>query len=117
MKSYNSNEILNWKQLKKHKYLESSDSLGDGSQIGWKLIEKFPIDKIKHDANTYQNSLNLNEVINIINEFYPFAYQPIRLNYNHELVDGQHRLKVAELCGFEFIDVFIDNKMESRIDN
>ena len=82
MKSYNSNETLNWNWLKKQNYLESSDSLGDGSQIGWKLIEKFPLSNVKHNVNSYPNSLNMNEVINMINEFYPFAYQPIRLNNN-----------------------------------
>ena len=112
MKSYNSELTLDWRKLKRQKYLDSSDSLGDGSQIGWKLIEKFPIINIKLDTDTYPNPLKMNEVLNMIDNFYPFAYHPIRLNENYELIDGQHRLKFAQLCGFEFIDVFIEKIKE-----
>lgn len=108
MKAYDSNETRKWSWLKRQEYIPSSDSLGDGSQIGWKLIEKFPIEKIIHDKLSYPNKIVLNDVLAMIDEFYPFGFVPIRIDPERKLLDGQHRLKFAQLCGLKFIDVWID---------
>jgi hypothetical protein len=112
MKPYSSDEIKSWSWLKRQKYIHSSDSLGTGESVSWQLIEKFPISKIEYDGNKYPNKLNMSEVLFMIGQFYPFGYVPIRIDMNYNLLDGQHRLKFAELCGLEFIDVWIDNNLK-----
>jgi hypothetical protein len=109
MKTYDSNETLKWSWLKKQDYISSSDAIGDGSQIGWKLIEKFQIQNIIHDESNYPNKINQKEVIQMIEEFYPVGFYPLRIKKNGILLDGQHRLKFAQLCGLKYIDVWIDN--------
>lgn len=110
MKSYSDNEVLKWSWLKRQNYLPSSDSIGDGSLLGWKLLEKFPIDNIKHNQKEYPNSISMNQVIEMIEDFHPFGFYPIRIDSNFNLKDGQHRLKFAQLCNFKFIDVWIEEK-------
>ena len=109
MKTYDSNETRKWSWLKRQKYIPSSNALGDGSKIGWKLIEKFPIEKIIHDEKNYPNKILMSSVLEMTDEFYPFGFTPIRINTERKLLDGLHRLKFAELCGLKFIDVWIDN--------
>ena len=109
MKTYDSNETRKWSWLKRQQYIPSSDSLGDGSQAGWELIEKFPIDEIIHDQKNYPNKLVMKNVLDMIDEFYPFGFEPIRISPEKKLLDGQHRLKFAQLCDLKFIDVWIDN--------
>jgi hypothetical protein len=112
MKTYDSNIILKWNWLKKQEYIDSSDSLGDASNIGWELVEKYPIESIIYEPNEYPNKLELNNVIDMVNEFYPFGFVPIRIDKKSKLLDGLHRLKFAQLCGFKYIDVWIDNNKE-----
>ena len=107
MKTYPSNQTLKWSFLKRQDYLESSDAIGDGSSGGLSLICKFPIDKIKFDSTKYPNCLKLSQVIEMIDEFYPFGFYPILIDEEDNLKDGQHRLKLAELCGWKFIDVWV----------
>lgn len=108
MKTYKDTEFKNWSWLKRQEYIPSSDSLGDGSTAGWKLIEKFPMEKIIYDPKNYVNVMNLKQVIKLTNKFYPFGFHPIRINKNYRLLDGQHRLKFAQICGLKYIDVWID---------
>ncbi len=70
MKTYDSNETKKWSWLKRQEYIPSSDACGDGSQVGWKLIEKFPIEKIIYDKNNYPNKLLMGQVLEMIDEFY-----------------------------------------------
>lgn len=109
MKTYDSNEIKKWSWLKRQEYIPSSDASGDSSQAGFKIIEKYPIEKIIHDKKNYPNKLFMGQVLEMIDEFYPFGFDPIMINNKKELLDGQHRLKFAELCGLKFIDVWIGN--------
>ncbi len=111
MKPYNSDEIKSWSWLKRQKYIESSDSLGTGESVNWQLKEKFPIKKIKFNPKKYPNKIIMSEVLYMIDEFYPNGFFPIRIDKKYNLLDGQHRLKFAELCGLEFIDVWIDNNI------
>lgn len=108
MKTYQDNEIKSWSWCKRQEYIHSSDALGDGSIIGWKLAEKYPIDKIKYSQESYPNPINLRLVFEMVDEFYPFGFHPIRINKDGFLVDGQHRLKFAQLCCLKFIDVFVE---------
>ena len=110
MRSYKDNEILKWSWLKRQSYIPSSNAIGDGSVAGWHLIEKFPIENIKYNKKNYPNPILMNQVFEMINEFYPFGFYPIRINQKGKLLDGQHRLKFAQLCGLKFIDVWIEKK-------
>ena len=108
MKSYTTNEVKTWNWLKKQKYIHSSNSLGDGKSVGWKLLERLPINCILHEPAIYPNPIDMVQVMAMLTDFYPFGFVPIRLNIQNKLLDGQHRLKFAQLCGFKFIDVWID---------
>lgn len=108
MKSYKDTEVKNWNWCKRQEYIHSSDSLSNGSSIAWKLIEKFPINKIQYNQDNYPNPINLHQVLEMIYEFYPFAFHPIKINKEGILVYGQHRLKFAQLCCLKFIDVFVE---------
>jgi hypothetical protein len=63
MKTYNDNEIRNWNWLKRQSYIPSSDAIGNGAVAGWKLIEKFPIEKIKYNSNNYPLSIKSNKCL------------------------------------------------------
>lgn len=108
MKRYDCNETKTLSWLKRQSYIHSSDAIGDGSVAGWKLIEKFPIDKIVHEPVNYLNPVSMPEVLYMLNNFYPFGFYPVRLNKNNVLVDGQHRLKFAQMCKLEYIDVWVE---------
>lgn len=108
MKTYNSDDTLTWNWLKRQEYLDASDAIGDGSKAGWKLIEKYPIEKIKYDPTNYPNPLYLSHVLEMVDEFYPFGFYPIRIDANGNLKDGLHRLKFAQLCGWKCIDVWVE---------
>jgi len=114
MKQYNQNDKRNWAWLKRQKYIESSDAIGTGSNVGFELIEKFPIKKVKYNPSFFANHLNIKNVIAMIDEFYPFGFFPIRLDENFNLLDGQHRLKFAELCGLEYLDVWIETNKQNK---
>ncbi len=111
MKTYKDNEVKTWNWLKRQSYIPSSNAIGDGSVAGWQLIEQFPIEKIKHDPDKYPNSISMPQVLEMLNEFYPFGFYPIRINEAGQLLDGQHRLKFARLCGLKFIDVWVEKNI------
>jgi len=72
-------------------------------------IEKFPIKKIKFDKKylSYANTVREEDVNNIVNEFYLEAWEPIFLNPQEFLIDGQHRLAAAKKMGLKYMDVVI----------
>jgi hypothetical protein len=107
MKHYDSNEIKSVIWLKRQKYLHTSDVFGNRAEVGYKLIEKFPINQIKHNPATYPNQLNLSEVIYMMYEFYPSGYHPLCIDGDNNLLDGQHRLKLAEMCCIDYVDVWV----------
>jgi hypothetical protein len=109
MKTYSDNEVLKWNWLKRQSYIPSSDAIGDGSNANLILVEKFSIDNIIHDEKNYKNPISMKDVLQMIDEFYPFGFYPIRLNQYNILQDGQHRLKFALICGLKYIDVWIEN--------
>ena len=108
MKNYKSDEIKSWNWIKRQNYIPASDAIGNGSIAGWKLVEKFPIDKIKHNPKIYSNKVLAHQVIEMIEEFFPFGFYPIRINKNGELQDGLHRLTFAKMACLKFIDVFVE---------
>ncbi len=43
MKTYKDDEIKSWHWCKRQEYIPASDSIGDGSIVGWQLIEKLSL--------------------------------------------------------------------------
>lgn len=107
MKSYKDTEIKSSHWLKRQKYVPASDVLGDGLNLGWKLVDRFPVSKIIHDPSQYPNPLKISQVIEMMDEFHPFGFLPLLLDNDFRLLDGQHRLTLAQWCCFEFVDVWI----------
>ena len=71
-------------------------------------ILKFPIEKIKRDKS-YPNEISMHDVLYMLVNFDREAWEPILLNKDFYLLDGQHRLEVARQMGLSYIDAVIDN--------
>ena len=108
MKNYKSDKVKGWNWIKKQDYIPASDAIGDGAIADWKLIEKFPMEKIKYNPKTYPNHVSMNQVLEMMNEFYPFGFYPIRINKKGELKDGLHRFTFAKMACLNYIDVFVE---------
>lgn len=74
-------------------------------------VLKFPIEKIKIDKLLfdYQNEVSQSDVLYMLMHFDREVWMPITINKNYYLLDGQHRLKLAEQMGLSFIDVIIED--------
>jgi len=73
--------------------------------------DKVPIKKIKFDKSylAFPNPIYETTVQNIISEFYLGAWEPIWINKNYFLLDGQHRLEAAKRMDLKYIDVIIED--------
>ncbi len=97
-------------------YIPSPDYLTDMYsnpcyQGRWVVVKKVPISQIKIDKNlfSFQNEVDLNDVDWICKEFHIGAWDPIMVNSNYFLLDGQHRLAAAKKMKLKYIDIVIDN--------
>lgn len=109
MKAYDSNKTYKSRWLTNQNYIPCSDALwGDTAKQIYNIVEKFPIAKIKYDKENYPNELKLSKIMYMYDNFYPFAFDPITIDENSELKDGQHRLELAKWFGWKFIDVFVE---------
>ena len=82
-------------------------------------ILKFPIDKIKVDKSLFdfQNEIDPSTILSILTNFYHDAWEPIYLNEDYYLLDGQHRLAAARQLCLSYIDVIILGKDLLENDN
>lgn len=71
----------------------------------YKIIERFPISKIK--KRKLRNNVNLNNVLYMLMNFNKDAWMPITLDRNYFLLDGQHRIELAKQMGLSYIDIVI----------
>lgn len=88
-----------WKDMfNKYPYFQSKD--------------KVPIKKIKIDKTlfSFDNSVDLESVSYMIDNFSEEVWMPITVNKDYYLLDGQHRLEVAKRFGLNYIDVVIEYK-------
>jgi hypothetical protein len=108
MKNYKYDESKSWNWVVRQQYIPASDAIGDGSLLGWKLVEKFLVDNIKYDAASYPNEVSMRQVLEMMEDFHPFGFYPIRINQKNELRDGLHRLTIAKMACLKYIDVFIE---------
>ena len=78
----------------------------------YRVVEKFPIEKIRR--RKMPNKINHKEVLYTLTNFYPPAWEPIRIDKRNYLVDGQHRLAVAAQMCMRYIDVVMQNKQKIK---
>ncbi|HDI73247.1 MAG TPA: hypothetical protein ENF58_03845 [Candidatus Altiarchaeales archaeon] len=73
--------------------------------------DKVPIDKIKISKKhlDFPNPVDEEEVSYIVNDFCLEGWEPIMIDKDYFLTDGQHRLEAAKRIGLKYIDVIIDN--------
>lgn len=78
----------------------------------WTINDKFPISEIKIDKTlfSFQNDVDLVQVELMLENFNLDFWEPIMINENYFLLDGQHRLKTAQKLGLRFIDTVIMHK-------
>lgn len=69
------------------------------------------IDKIKIDKKylSFPNPVRQEEVDYIVNDFCLDGWEPIMINQDNFLLDGQHRIEAAKRMGLEYIDVIIED--------
>lgn len=108
MKTYNSDEVKSWNWVRRRDYIPASDAIGDGSILNWKVVEKFSIKNIKHNPDNYPNQVDMGDVLDLMYNFHPFGFYPIRIDKNGELKDGLHRYTFAKMACLKFIDVFVE---------
>ncbi len=98
----------------KQKYISSPQYLKNmySKHVGtWSVFEKFPICNIQIDSRffSYHNQIDLENVKRIIDNFNIDMWDPILLNENYYLLDGQHRLEIAKRLNLTHIDVIIQH--------
>lgn len=82
----------------------------------FKPVNKVEINKIKINSNlfSYNNPIYDETVDSIVNDFYIDAWEPIWVNPEMFLLDGQHRLCAAKKIGLKYIDVIIHDEDACR---
>ncbi len=77
----------------------------------WSLADKVPIEKIKIDTRlfSYPNSINVESAKSIAKYFDLDLWNPILVNKDYFLLDGQHRLEAAKSMGLKYIDVIVQH--------
>jgi len=77
----------------------------------WEPKLKVPISQIRIDKNlfSYQNQVSKQSVQNMTLNFDRNLWMPITCNKEFYLLDGQHRLAVAEQLSLNYIDVVIQD--------
>jgi ParB-like chromosome segregation protein Spo0J len=99
--------------VKKIDYIKSAGDWGNSyaikSNTGFRFMERVRISKIKK-RKRYRNRPSVSEVISMVTEFYPDAWEPIMINERFFLIDGQHRLMVAKRLGLKYIDAIVANE-------
>lgn len=99
-------------------YIKSSQHLKNTFTkfSGFDSEDKVPIKKIKINRKLFDfdNVVNMENVHYMLMNFDKILWDPISVNKDYYLLDGQHRLALAKELGLNYIDVMIEdeNKME-----
>ena len=120
-KSYSSNKTYSQNYLKRAKYIPCEESSLPGFlihknyhvQLNWFFKSKVEINKIKLPKN--RNYIDKETLNSISQNFYPFAWEPVRVSPNMEILDGYHRLIAAKKIGLKYLDILIDYETEMQI--
>ncbi|CAN5761501.1 hypothetical protein BH24DEI2_BH24DEI2_26990 [soil metagenome] len=75
----------------------------------YKVVEKFPINAIQRLPD-YPNRLDERWAFRLLVDFSRERWEPITIDPEHYLLDGQHRLWVAERMALSYVDVIIDTE-------
>lgn len=86
--------------------LNNFNRFTDNSELWWKGIAKVPIEKVQK-PEAYFNEIDPATVYNILTDFYSEAWEPVMVDDNFILLDGQHRLRAAHALNLEYIDVIL----------
>lgn len=78
----------------------------------WISIDRVRIRKIKIDKRFLPNEVDDNEVTYMINNFEEEVWQPVLINEDYCLLDGQHRLRLAFRTGMKYIDVIMEKRKD-----
>lgn len=81
----------------------------------WIPIDKVRIRKIKIDKKYLPNEVDDNEVFYMINNFAEEVWQPVLINEEYCLLDGQHRLRRAFHTCMKYIDVIMEKRKDPEV--
>lgn len=99
-----------WKEI--YRRFSEKDDLWDYIPLDRIPVKKIRIDKTLLD---YPNDVDENEVTYMIENFYKGAWDPIMVNENYFILDGQHRLRLAQRVGLKYIDVMMRKRKSPEI--
>lgn len=71
----------------------------------FKIVDRFLIEDIKRKKLI--NKVNKGDVLYMLLNFSKEAWMPITIDEKNFLIDGQHRLELAEQMGLKYVDVVI----------
>ena len=86
--------------------LNNFNGFTDNPELWWKGIAKVSIKKVQK-PKVYSNEIYPATVYNILTDFYLEAWEPIMVDDDFVLLDGQHRLKAAHALKLRYIDVIL----------
>jgi hypothetical protein len=80
------------------------------------LIEKFPIEGIEtgRDLSEQQNKIDYNRISEMWDSFDQKLWEPLLIDTEHHLLDGQHRIELAKMMRLRYIDVIIKNDDKAK---
>lgn len=81
----------------------------------WIPIDKVRIRKIKKDKKFLPNEVDDDQVSYMIDNFDEEVWEPISLNEDYCLLDGQHRLRLAFRTGMKYIDVIKEKRKDPEV--
>ena len=81
----------------------------------WIPIEKFSIKKIKIDRSLFNNNVDENDVIYMMNNFYEDAWEAVIVNSDYYLLDGQHRLRLASKIRLKYINLIMRKRKDINV--
>jgi hypothetical protein len=87
-------------------YWATSSCLQDHPDI-FRFVRRFPVKEIKYDKARYPNPVDPIHVKEIVQEFYPDAWEPLWIDPQNKLTDGLHRFHAAKEMGMRFVDVIV----------
>lgn len=95
-------------------YIKSSNSLKNifAKFNGFSFENKISIKKIKINRKlfAFDNAVNMDDVCYMLMNFNKAIWDPITVNTDYYLLDGQHRLALAKKLGLNYIDVMVEDK-------
>jgi ParB-like nuclease domain len=124
-KKYSDNKTYSKNYLKRIKYIPceyfsvpSFLIYGDKEiKLSWFFKSKVEIEKIKLPEDPLENRdlIDKGRIENIVENFHPFGWGPIRVNPNMEVLDGYHRVVSAQKLGLKYLDIIIDYETQNLL--